>query len=594
MTRRAGFGFPPGGGTGTDAMTYEFDLGGYTRPLTTRSRKARLWFDRGLLWLYGFNHEEAVFCFREAQRADPDCALAFWGEAYASGPFINLPWCWMSEVEAHQAITTCFAATHAAMARRDGVSQVERALIEALPARYQRNAVVSMDEFSRWDDDFAASMREVHRRFPEDADVTTLFAEALITRTPWRLWDPESGEPAEGADTEEARDVLEKGMRERGEARHAPHPGMLHMYIHVMEMSRIPECAQAAADELHRLSPDNGHLNHMPCHIYLQCGRYADALAVSRKAVRADAKYARRVGPFNFYTTARCHDFHAMMDAAMMLGDLHGAQEAARGIAQTVTPDLLRQDRPHLVATLDAYSSSTVHVPVRFGQWREIVDAPMPAHPELHVVTTLMHHYAKGVAHAALGEFEAAARELASLEAGAAELPETRLYFNNAVRDIMEIARAMLCGEMAYHRGARESGFAHLREAVQRSDRLAYSEPWPWMHPPRHALGALLLEDGQLEEAETVYRKDLGLDGEGRRSLQNRDNVWALHGYHECLQRLGRKREATEIVPLLTAALARSDTRIESSCHCRMRQPGGLPGSADSAWNSDEPGHVSN
>ena len=585
--RRAGFGFPSGGGTGTDAMRYEFDLGRYARPLATRSREARLWFDRGLLWLYGFNHEEAVFCFREAQRADPDCALAFWGEAYAAGPFINLPWCWMSEVEARQAITTCFAATQAAMARRDGVSPVERAFIEALPARYQRNAVVSMDEFSRWDDDFATSMREVHRRFPEDADVTALFAEALITRTPWRLWDPETGEPADGADTEEARAVLETGMRERGEAGHSPHPGMLHMYIHVMEMSRIPECAQAAADDLHRLSPDNGHLNHMPCHIYLQCGRYADSLAVSRKAVRADAKYARRAGPFNFYTTARCHDFHAMMHAAMMLGDLRGAQEAARGIAQTVTPDLLRQDRPHLVATLDAYCSSTVHVPVRFGRWREIVDAPMPAHPELHVVTTLMHHYARGVAHAALGEFGAAERELASLEAGTAELPETRLYFNNAVRDIMAIARAMLCGEMAYHRGERESGFAHLREAVQRSDRLAYSEPWPWMHPPRHALGALLLEDGQLDEAETVYRKDLGLDGEGRRCLQNRENVWALHGYHECLQRLGLRREAAEIAPLLGAALARSDTRIESSCHCRTRNPGGLASSADSAGNAD-------
>ncbi len=568
-------------------MGYEFDLGRYTRPLATRNPEAQLWFDRGLLWLYGFNHEEAVFCFREAQRADPDCAIAFWGEAYAAGPFINLPWCWMSETEAQDAITTCFAATQEAMERRDDATPVERALIEALPARYQRNAVVSLDEFSRWDDDFAARMREVHHRFPGDADVASLFAEALITRTPWRLWDPDTGEAADGADTEEARDVLEAAMRIRSEARQAPHPGMLHMYIHVMEMSRIPECAQAAADGLHRLSPDNGHLNHMPCHIYLQCGRYADALAVSRKAVRADVKYARRVGPFNFYTTARCHDFHAMMDAAMMLGDLGGAQEAARGITQTVTPDLLRQDRPHLVATLDAYCSSTVHVPVRFGQWREIVDAPLPAHPELYVVTALMDQYARGVAHAALGEFEAAERELASLESGTAELPETRLYFNNAVRDIMAIARAMLCGELAYHRGERESGFAHLREAVRRSDQLAYSEPWPWMHPPRHALGALLLEDGQVEEAETVYRKDLGLDGEGRRCLQNRGNVWSLHGYHECLQRLGRRREAEALAPQLTAALSRSDTRIDSSCHCRKRTLGRLADSADPARRAD-------
>ena len=568
-------------------MGYEFDLGRYARPLATRNPEAQLWFDRGLLWLYGFNHEEAVSCFREAQRADPDSAIAFWGEAYAAGPFINLPWCWMSGAEAREAVNTCFIATKAAMERRDGASPVERALIEALPARYQRNAVVSPDEFSRWDDDFAARMREAHRRFPDDADVSTLFAEALITRTPWRLWNPDTGEAADGADTEEARDVLEAAMQARSEAGQAPHPGMLHMYIHVMEMSRIPECAQAAADDLQLLSPDNGHLNHMPCHIYLQCGRYGDALAASRRAVRADAKYARRVGPFNFYTTARCHDFHAMMSAAMMLGDLGGAQEAALGIARTVTPDLLRQDRPHLVATLDAYSSTTVHVPVRFGQWRNIVAAPMPAHPELYVVTTLMHHYARGVAHAALGEFEAAERELASLEAGTAELPETRLHFNNEARDIMAIARAMLCGEMAYHRGDRESGFAHLREAVQRSDQLAYSEPWPWMHPPRHALGALLLEDGQLEEAETIYRNDLGLDGEGRRCLQNRGNVWALHGYHECLQRLGRHREATEIAPQLTAALARSDIRIESSCHCRMRKLGGPAGSADPAENAD-------
>jgi len=557
-----------------DALDYEFDLGTYSRPLTTRKREAQLWFDRGLLWLYGFNHEEAVSCFREAQRADPDCAMAFWGEAYAAGPYINLPWHWRSEAEARDSITTCFAATHAALARCEGASPVERALVEALPSRYQRNAVVPDAEFSAWNDAFAADMREVYRAFPDDADVATLFAEALITRTPWQLWDLETGEPAEGADTLEAREVLEAAMRERGNGGRAPHPGMLHMYIHVMEMSRSPERALGAADHLHHLSPDNGHLNHMPCHIYLQCGRYADALAVSRKAVRADAKYLRRVGPFNFYTTACCHDFHAMMSAAMMLGDHGGAREAAEGIARTVTPDLLRQDRPHLVATLDNYCSSTVHVPVRFGRWREIVDAPMPAHPELYVVTTLMHHYARGVAHAALGDFEAAERELQSMDTGRARLPETRLYFNDTARNIMALAREMLCGELAYHRGDHEAGFAHLREAVRRSDGLAYSEPWPWMHPPRHALGALLLERGRVEEAEALYRVDLGLDDEGRRCLQNRGNVWGLHGYHECLRRLGRDREAEALAPGLAAALARSDTPITSSCCCRKRMAG--------------------
>ena len=552
-------------------MGYEFDLGTYTRRVTADNGGAQRWFDRGLLWLYGFNREEAVECFREAQRADPGCAMAWWGEAFAAGPFINLPWQWQSEPERRTTLATCFAATGAAMARRQGADPVERALIEALPARYQRNAAVSLEEFAAWDDAFAAAMRDVHRRFPEDPDVAALFAEALITRTPWQLWDLDTGMPAAGADTLEAEAVLEAGMEGRRGRKEPPHPGMLHMYIHVMEMSPAPERASAAADRLHHLSPDNGHLNHMPTHVYFQCGRYADALEVSRKAVAADEKYARRGGPFNFYTTARCHHLHAMMSAAMLLGDYHGACEAADGITRTVTPALLRQEGPYLVQALDYFRSGTIHVPVRFGRWREIVDAPMPSHPELYVTTTLMVHYARGVAHAALGDFEAADRERSSFDAAYAALPEDRFYANDTARNVMAVAREMLYGEMAYHKGDHETGFAHLREAVRRNDRLRYSEPWSWMHPPRHALGALLLEQGRLEEAEQVYRADLGLDDTVKRCLQYRDNVWSLHGYHECLRRLGRDREASAVAPSLAAALARSDVEIASSCCCRKQ-----------------------
>ena len=552
-------------------MSYEFDLGAYSRRVTTGNRDAQRWFDRGLLWLYGFNREEAAHCFREAQRADPSCAMAFWGEAFAAGPFINLPWQWQSETERQAALATCFAATEAAMARRQDATPIERGLIDALPARYPRKAAGPVEEFSAWDDAFADAMRGVYRRFPEDPDVVALFAEALITRTPWELWDLDTGKPVDGADTIEAREVLETGMRQRRDRGRPLHPGMLHMYIHVMEMSRTPEHALAAADQLRGLCPDNGHLNHMPTHIYFQCGRHADALEVSREAATADGKYARHAGPFNFYTTARCHHLHAMMNAGMLLGDYGGAAEAARKIDEEVTPELLAQDRPTLVQTLDYFRSGTIHVPVRFGRWREIVDAPMPPHPELYVTTTLMAVYAKGVAHAALGEFEAADRERSRFDAGCAALPEDRIYANDTARNVMAVAREMLYGEMAYHRGDHDAGFAHLREAVRINDRLRYSEPWPWMHPPRHALAALLLEQGQLEEAEQVYRADLGLDGTIKRCLQNRDNVWSLHGYHECLQRLGRDREAAAVAPALAAALARSDVEIASSCHCRMQ-----------------------
>jgi len=548
---------------------YDFDLGAHSRPITTGSGDAQHWFDRGLLWLYGFNREEAVACFREAQRADPDCAMACWGEAFAAGPFINLPWRWQSETERRAALATCFAATGAAMARRRGAAPVERALIEALPERYPREAAGPVEEFSAWDDAFAAAMRAVYRRFPEDFDVAALFAESLITRTPWELWDLDTGKPAEGADTVEAREVLETGIRQQRDRGQPPHPGMLHMYIHVMEMSQTPECALEAAGRLRGLSPDNGHLNHMPTHIYFKCGRQADALEVSRQAASADGKYARHAGPYNFYTTARCHHLHAMMNAAMLLGNHCGAEEAARKIDEAVTPQLLRQDRPTLVQTLDYVRSGTIHVPVRFGRWQEIADAPMPAHPELYVTTTLMAHYAKGVAHAALGDFEAADRECSRFDAGCAALPEDRIYANDTARNVMAVARQMLYGEMAYHKGDHEAGFARLREAVRLNDRLRYSEPWPWMHPPRHALGALLLEQGQLEEAERVYRADLGLDNTVRRCLQNRENVWGLHGYHECLQRMGNDREAAAVAPSLAAALARSDVEIASSCCCR-------------------------
>ena len=188
-------------------MSYDFDLGPYSRPVNTDNHDAQHWFDRGLLWLYGFNREEAVRCFREAQRAAPSCAMAYWGEAYAAGPFINLPWQWQGAVECRASLATCVAATEAATARVERATAVERALTEALPARYQGNVVVPAEEFAKWDDAFAAAMRSVYGRFPDDPDVATLFAEALITRTPWQLWDLDTGMPADGADTLKAKDA---------------------------------------------------------------------------------------------------------------------------------------------------------------------------------------------------------------------------------------------------------------------------------------------------------------------------------------------------------------------------------------------------
>jgi tetratricopeptide (TPR) repeat protein len=553
-------------------MSAYFDLGTHSHPISTSSQDAQLWFDRGLNWCYGFNHEEAVTCFKRVAELDPDCAMAHWGIAYASGPFYNMPWELFGPQEAEEAVTTCHGAMARALSLKAGATAMEQALIQAIAQRFQSNQVVTAAEFGAWDDAYAAAMRDVHAAFPEDPDVITLFAEAMMTRTPWKLWDLQLGLPIPGADTLEVMKVLEEGIRLVEERGDPAHPGILHLYIHVMEMSPRPEQALRAADALRNLVPDSGHLRHMPSHIYQLCGLYYDALTVNNTAITADRKFLAIGGPADFYTTSRCHDFHLKMYAAMFLGQFRPAQEAAQGIAETVTKDLLRKDKPHMVATLEGYRSMDMHVLVRFGRWQEIIDWPLPEDPELFPVTTAMHHYAKAVAHAALGEIAAAEAEKARFEAAVARVPPQRYFFNNPAQNILAVATAMLAGELTYRKGEYETAFQHLRQAVHLDDSLAYTEPWAWMHPPRHALGALLLEQGHASEAAAVYRADLGLDDSLARPKQHPDNVWSLHGYVECLRQLERPSEAAMMAQRLARAQARCDQPITASCFCRTQK----------------------
>jgi len=212
-----------------------------------------------------------------------------------------------------------------------------------------------------------------------------------------------------------------------------------------------------------------------------------------------------------------------------------------------------------------------LHVLIRFGKWQEILDTPLPEDRDLFCVTTAMLHYARGIAHAVLGDTEAAAAEQALFEKAYDKVPDTRYVFNNTCRDILTVAREMLKGELAYRRGDYDEAFAHLRQSVALDDNLPYDEPWAWMQPARHALGALLLEQDRIEEAEAVYRADLGLDDTLSRACQHPDNVWSLHGYHECLTKLGKTEEAKLVKLRLDLALARADQPIKASCFCRLK-----------------------
>ena len=546
-------------------MSDYYDLGPYTRPVTTSSKEAQLWFDRGLLWCYGYNHDEAVRCFQKAAKYDPSCAMAHWGIAYAAGPNYNKQWKAFDPVDLRKSLNLASAATKQALELLSRASPVEQALIKPLARRYPLNDPEKVTCI--WNDDYASAMREVYRAHQDDLDVTALFAEAIMNRTPWALWDIKSGKPAEGADTVEAISVLERAMAVKGGMQH---PGLLHMYIHLMEMSPHPERALRAGNALRALVPDAGHLVHMPTHIDVLCGQYKDVVEGNSHATIADRKYLAREGAKNFYSLYRCHNYHFKIYGAMFLGQYAPAIEAADEMVAALPEDLLRIESPPMADWLEGFVPMKMHVLIRFGKWAEIITTPLPADQELFCVTTAMLHYAKAVAHAASFNVPAAEKEQRLFEAARSRVPPSRYLFNNTCIDILAIAAEMVSGEIEYRKMNFDAAFAHLRKSVELDDNLPYDEPWGWMQPARHALGALLLEQNHVEEAEAVYRADLGLDHTLARACQHPDNVWSLHGFHECLTRLGKHNEAGIIRQRLDVATARADVPVKSSCFCRM------------------------
>lgn len=548
-----------------------FDLGAHEKQISTTSPEAQRWFNFGLNWCFGFNQEEGVKCFEKALDYDPECVMAHWGAAYGAGPFYNNVWRQFSDGEANA--VTRFGYDHIQKAREFSMTatDLENDLVEALAQRFQKPHGVSGEEFDRWDNDYADAMRRVYHSVKDDHDVAAVFAEAAMTRTPWRLWDVKKGRPHRDSDALEALEVLERAMAIQDAAGAPHHPAILHLHIHVTEMSNEPERSLRAADILGTLCPDAGHMNHMPGHTYVLSGDYEKAKIASEKAIRADNLYAEYAGAFNFYTTARCHDLHLMMYACMYLGQFEPAMAAAEQMCATLSKEVLSvPDRPQMAITMEGYYSMKMHVLVRFGRWQDIVDTLMPDDPVLYCVSTAMHHYAKGVAYAALKNIEQAEAQQVLFHAAVARIPENRKFFNNTARSTLAVGEKMLEGELEYHKGNYAVAFAALRESVHRDDNLEYTEPWAWMHPPRHALAALLAEQGHFEEAEEVYRTDLGINNVIQRCAQHPDNVWALHGFVECLRRRGERVELPVYEAKLALAAAKTDVPITSSCLCRM------------------------
>ena len=513
------------------------DLGNFHRTVTTRSSEAQRYFDQGMTFCYGFNHEEAIRSFEHAAALDSTCAMAYWGISLAAGPNINNPV--MDEAGSKFAYETL----QRAITFAEKVSPIEQDLIGALSRRYTWPAPEDRREL---DIAYADAMREVWHAHRKDPDVGALFAESMMDLRPWDLWASD-GQPHPG--THEIIETLDQVL-----ALDQRHVGTNHFYVHTMEASHHPELALPAADRLRDLVPGAGHLVHMPAHIDIRIGHYNEAVMANQRAIKADLNYVARTGRGGFYTIYRAHNYHFLAYAAMFEGRRKLAMKAARDMVAEIPLELVRQ----LPDFLDGFLGVPIHVMVRFGQWKEILKEPKP--PEDLLVTVAFWHYGRTIALSALGRLDQATREHEAFERAYAAVPESRLIGNNTARVVLEVARPMAEGELEYRRGHYDRAFDLLREAVRRDDALRYDEPWGWMQPVRHALGALLLEQGRIEEAETVYREDLRL---------HPGNGWALQGIAECLRRSHRDREAEEVKAAYRTAWARSDIDIRSSCYCR-------------------------
>lgn len=508
-------------------------LGNVHFPVTTTSERAQAFFDQGLRLTYGFNHQEALRAFKEAVRLDQDFAMAYWGWALVLGPNINLPMQENVVAQAYEAIQT-------AMSLRHRVTEKERAFIEALAERYTDDPAADRTPF---DGAYARAMRRLHQKYPDDPNAATLFAAALMNLTPWDYWT-EEGQPT--PNTEELLTALEKGMEINPE-----HTGALHYYIHAVEPVD-PDRGEAAADALRGLAPGIGHLVHMPSHIYMQLGRYADSFEVNRLAAEADEGYiaqcrAQGMYPLNYYP----HNVHFLAWAAVMQGRSQEALAAARKVASRV-PDDHSADAWALYQTFLSLPTLTM---ARFGQWEDVLQEPAPS-PE-HRYATGIWHYARGLAFVHTGALSKTKEELRALieMTGDPELPEVYVGLGHA-EQLLAIAREVLAGEIAAREERFDTAVRHLDRAVRLEDALAYNEPPDWFYPVRHTLGAVLLEAGHPVEAEQVYWDDL---------QRYRENGYALFGLWKSLEAQGRDEEAAAVKQRFRAAWRDADIQLTSS-----------------------------
>lgn len=461
------------------------DLGNYHHPITTKNPEAQKYFNQGLTLLYGFNHDEAARYFRRATELDPDAAMPYWGLALSIGPNYN-----DTAVDAQRAKAT-YEAVQNAVARASQVSAREQDYIRALAKRYPTPQADS--DWKQFHLDYSNAMREMVKKYPDDLDAATMFAESLMMLRPWQLWTPE-GEPAPG--TLELVAVLESVLK-----RNPDHPGANHFYIHAVEASPNLERAIPSAMRLMTLVPGAGHLVHMPGHIFLQIGDYELAAKTNVNAAAADKAFVQRTGATGVYPLMYwTHNIHFIAYARAQQGRYNEAKQAAQEMVENVGEADLKMQM------LEGFLLYPLMVDLRFHRWDEILKTPEP-----RAERKLFHafwHFARAMAFAGQSKLDEAAAEQKQFESLRTALPADSLYLiNNKSSDILALAAATLEAQLAWARGDKEQSVQAWRRAVEREALLQYDEPPPWFYPVRQSLAAALLRNGQVTEAEVVFRE---------------------------------------------------------------------------------------
>jgi tetratricopeptide (TPR) repeat protein len=488
---------------------FKTGLGTFTKPMSSTSKEAQSFFDQGFQMMYSFAKPEAVRSFREAWKRDPDCAICYWGEAWAWGSYLNQP---MNADEAPHA----YAAAQKALSLKSRATVKERALIDAMAVRY----VEKFDPARRVEQDraYADAMQKVSAQYPEDLEIATLYADALF------LLEPRRGtRDVNDPNVQRLHHVLESVL-----ARDVHHPGACHLYVHATESTIVPGRAEACAEFLGQAIPGASHINHMPSHTWNEIGRWGDSVRANLTAWHSDQKAAVGQG-FAIYPE---HNLHMLLYAASYDGQGAIAMRAGKDYTK------LTGESFYEVLTL-----------IRFGRFDEVLQVTNRPKPDIQGG---LWDFAQGYAHLKQGNVDFARLYLARVTK-AAETSVDMFRWHTA-KDLLRIAAGILEGEIQRMAGDFSGAIASFQRAADIQAGLVYDEPEPLPFSAFHWLGAVLLESKRFDEAEKAYRAEL---------KDHPRNGWSLLGLQQALE--GKGIRSSEVSAAFAASWSRADTWIQSS-----------------------------